>query len=419
MCRFCDNKNRPLFICEDKKKQASMNDSIILDLATDASETTKDYLITTLRDKLNGHKRQKIIALCAREMELTLPQSIETIISTDNIDLCFKAKSLMDADNITDFVLVTSLMMKKYWETVFLHMFSHVHNWSIRGVDVPNQPSGLVRPEVDSVESSIKNYFKTVGNPDEVKILRSALIPSDKFNAGFHERYGGVSQLPPIASLNTIYTMRKPDSQLAINENRRRLGQAAGFDPEQLKVARVEHGKSIWVVGKTPPAYYDGIVTNMPGITIAAPGADCSMILLADTVTGACGAVHAGWRGTTLGAVRACLKAMVDEYQTNPKDVVAAIGPTVDGKCFDLPAVDASPVHELDPSFTWPSESNIDWVHADLVKANVKMLELDGVPSSNIDTSNAYCTVCNKQFFSHRRDGIPFGNQIGFISYKA
>lgn len=104
--------------------------------------------------------------------------------------------------------------------------------------------------------------------------------------SGFHERYGGVSQLPPIASLNTIYTMRKPDSQLAINENRRRLGQAAGFDPEQLKVARVEHGKSIWVVGKTPPAYYDGIVTNMPGITIAAPGADCSMILLADTVTG-------------------------------------------------------------------------------------------------------------------------------------
>ncbi|KAH9520284.1 Laccase domain-containing protein 1 [Bulinus truncatus] len=324
----------------------------------------------------------------------------------------------MDLENITDFVLITSLLMKKYWERMCLHIFSHVHNWLIKGVDVTNQPSNVQCPEVNDVETNIKEYLKTVGNPDEVRVLRSKMIPEYKFNAGFHERYGGVSNLQPLASLNMVYTIRKPDSLLAIHENRRRLGLAAGFDSEQLMVAKVEHGKSIWVVGKTPPARYDGIVTNIPGIIIAAPGADCSMILLADTSTGACGAVHAGWRGTTLGAVRACLKTMIEEFGTNPADVVAAIGPTVDGKCFDLPAVDASPVNDLDPSLIWPSNREIDYVHADLVKANVKMLELDGVPSSSIDTSNAFCTVCNKQFFSHRRDGVPFGNQIGFISCR-
>lgn len=86
--------------------------------------------------------------------------------------------------------------------------------------------------------------------------------------------------------MNMLYTLRKTDPLLVIKENRRRLAVTAGFDLESLQLAKVEHGKTIWVVGKEQPASFDGLVTNIPGVTLAVPGADCSMILLADLKTG-------------------------------------------------------------------------------------------------------------------------------------
>ncbi|CAL1533786.1 unnamed protein product [Lymnaea stagnalis] len=393
------------------------NFTIVLDLATDTSPCITEALLVILQNRLNGDDKRPVITL-SRTEDVVSSASSTTIVSESCLDLLFKAKTRMDDLKVTDFVLITSLLFKKYWETVCVHMFSPVHNWSVAGMDVPNQAVDIVSPDLGQVEASFKEYLKTVGRPDQVRVLRSAAIPEAMFNAGFHERHGGVSHLSSLASLNMLYTIRKPDPISVIEENRRRLAQAAGFELETLNVAKVEHDKVIWVVGSPQPPKFDGVATNIPGVTVAAPGADCSMILLADTKTGACGAVHAGWRGTTLGAVRALLATMIEEFGTDPKDVKAAVGPTIHGKCFDLPACDATPVHDLDPSFIWPSSSQQDWVHADLVKANVKMLEMDGVPASNIDTSNALCTVCNQQFFSHRRDGIPFGNQIGFISCK-
>lgn len=393
------------------------NFTIVLDLATDTSQSVREALLVILQNRLNGNNKRPVITL-SRTEDVVISESNTTIVSESLLDLLFKAKTQMDRLVVTDFVLITSLLFKKYWETVCVHMFSPVHNWSVAGMDVPNQSVDIKSPDLGQVEASFKEYLKTIGQPDEIRVLRSSTIPESMFNAGFHERHGGVSQLSSLASLNMLYTIRKPDPILVIDENRRRLAVAAGFELKSLNVAKVEHDKVIWVVGKPQPPKFDGVVTNIPGVTVAVPGADCSMILLADVKTGACGAVHSGWRGTTLGAVRALLATMVEEFGTDPKDVKAAIGPTIHGKCFDLPAGDATPVHDLDPSFIWPSSTQQDWVHADLLKANVKMLEMDGVPADNIDTSNGLCTVCNQQFFSHRRDGIPFGNQIGFISCK-
>ena len=53
-----------------------------------------------------------------------------------------------------------------------------------------------------------------------------------------------------------------------------------------LRSFKAEHDKTIWVVGREQPAKYDGIVTNQAGVTVCAAGADCCMILLADTLTG-------------------------------------------------------------------------------------------------------------------------------------
>ena len=134
--------------------------------------------------------------------------------------------------------------------------------------------------------------------------------------------------------------------------------------------------------------------------------------------SGAVGAVHSGSKGTVVGAVKALLHTMTQEYGTQPAHVRAAIGPSISGNNYDMTQENAKAITDLDPSLTWPSKENPDKVHVDLVRANVVMLQREGVPLENIDTSYALCTVENVQFFSHRRDGLPFGNQLGFISRR-
>ncbi|BFZ01125.1 hypothetical protein BsWGS_04164 [Bradybaena similaris] len=390
---------------------------IILDLATDTSTLTREQLVSFIKNQLNGTSKHCVTVLSKEKVDSLLPGD-RNVVSDEPIDLLYKAKCILDSANVTDFLLVTTLIMKKYWENVCLHMFSAVHNWSVLGVDVSGQVVNIDLSKEQLVKKHFKEYLTKLGGIEDVKILRSHIIPETMFNAGFHERYGGVTQLPPLASMNMLYTIRKTDPLLVIKENRRRLAVTAGFDLDTLQLPKVEHGKAIWVVGKEQPARFDGLVTNVPGVTLAVPGADCSMILLADTRTGACGAVHAGWRGTVIGAVRSLLETMVNEFGTDPKDVRAAIGPSVETSCFILSKEDAGPVIDLDPSLVYPAEGKNNMVHVDLVGANVVMLELDGVLHNNIDTSLAVCTVCNKQYFSYQRDLVPFGNQLGFISRR-
>lgn len=347
--------------------------------------------------------------------------SSQVFVSDDYLDLLFKAKIRLDESPGfgCDIQVVTTTVMKKFWETACLHIFSPVTTWSVLGVPVVDQAVTLREPlPLSQVENTFREYLKTVGNSNQVNIWRSDIIPVDQFNAGFHDRCGGASQLSTVASMNMVYTPYKPDPVLLVEENKRRLAVAAGFDPDLMHVAKAEHAKTIWVVGKEQPARYDGIVTNQPGVTVCAPGADCCMILLADTFTGAVGALHAGWKGTSMMAVSALIDTMKREFNTQPVNIRATIGPAVSSDHFLLKPEDAKPVTDLDPSLTWASKEKPDLVHINLVQANVVQLIREGVSEHYIDTKYALCTFENKQFFSYERDGKPFGNQVGFISCR-
>lgn len=59
---------------------------------------------------------------------------------------------------------------------------------------------------------------------------------------------------------------------------------------------QTNHGRDVWVLGKAEPENYDGMVTNQTGVVLAAPGADCMPILLADPRSKVIAVVHAGRR---------------------------------------------------------------------------------------------------------------------------
>ncbi|KAM8855092.1 purine nucleoside phosphorylase LACC1 isoform 2-T2 [Spinachia spinachia] len=179
---------------------------------------------------------------------------------------------------------------------------------------------------------------------------------------------------------------------------------------------QVDHGNRVWVVGQAEPESYDAMVTDRTGVVLAAPGADCVPILFADPRSKVIGAAHAGWKGTLTGVAMATVGAMVTEFGCRVSDIVVAVGPSVGACCFTLDGQQAEDFHRVhrdcvpDPESVRP--------HIDLRLANRVLLQRGGVlPGHIYDYKETQrCTSCHPEdFFSHVRDGLNFGTQVGFL----
>lgn len=73
----------------------------------------------------------------------------------------------------------------------------------------------------------------------------------------------------------------------------------------------------------------DGLITQMPGETLAIYVADCGVIWLADRKTGAIGLLHSGKKGTELGILTQAIQHMQAEFGTQSSDLVVVLGPCI------------------------------------------------------------------------------------------
>lgn len=239
----------------------------------------------------------------------------------------------------------------------------------------------------------------------------------------FTTRYGGVST-GHLASLN-IGAHRGDDPE-NVAKNYRILGKELGFSEKDLVLTRQTHSDIIRTVtaedagkGLSHAAYpaCDGLITNTPGIALAVFTADCTPILLWDSVTGSVGAVHAGWRGTAAGIAQKCAEAMVTNYGCDPKNIRAAIGPNIGACCFetdsDVPdAMTAALGEEAAPYITRTGSK----FHLDLKAINALFLRRAGVTHIEI---SACCTACEpERFWSHRVTQGKRGSQGAIILCK-
>ena len=240
---------------------------------------------------------------------------------------------------------------------------------------------------------------------------------------GFTTRLGGVSE-GYLDSLNI--GMHRGDEPENVAENYRRLGDAIGFSSKKLVLANQIHTDIVRVVtdkdclGSLSHRDYpecDGLVTNTPGVALTVFTADCTPILLHDPVTGAVGAVHAGWRGTALGIVKKAVDTMVAAFGCDPKDICAAIGPNIGVCCFetdsDVPeAMDAALGEEAKP-FIHTGNGKF---HVDLKEINALWLRRSGVTDITV---SGHCTACSHHlFWSHRITKGVRGSQGAIIVCK-
>ena len=251
----------------------------------------------------------------------------------------------------------------------------------------------------------------------EYVAAESILVPH-----GFTTRLGGVSQ-GHLASLNL--GSHRGDDPANVQENYARLTRAMGSRPEKLVLTWQIHSDIVRQVTAADAAgidhrsypQCDALITNDPGTALLVFTADCTPILLWDPVTGAVGAIHAGWRGTAQDIAGKTLAAMVEAYGCKPENVRAAIGPNIGACCFetdrDVPAAMEALLGEAAlPHISCRGEKFL----VDLKQINALLLQRRGVTQVEVATQCTYCDPT--RFWSHRRTGDQRGSQGAIIVCK-
>ena len=266
----------------------------------------------------------------------------------------------------------------------------------------------------DSQPNEAGFYWREI---DGVRALICAPLEEDGFVNGFSTRLGGVSEMPANA-LNLAGF--NEDAAENILENRRRFLKL--FPGERVFAGCWQvHGADVRVVQTADEAkpkenergesiYCDVIVSQAQGVLAGVKTADCVPILLADPVTHAFAAVHAGWRGTLATAVIVAVKRLATEYRAKPENLRVAIGASAGPCCYEVGS-------DVIDGFTerFGSGANLFTTtrpgHAliDLLKANRDQLESAGVIPERIHTA-PICTMCRTDlFFSYRKEKSVHG----------
>jgi YfiH family protein len=168
--------------------------------------------------------------------------------------------------------------------------------------------------------------------------------------------------------------------------------------------------------GKTFPSPFpeaDIAVASDPELALTVRTADCVPILLADRRRRGVAAIHAGWKGTAAGAAPAAVRALAAQLGIDPRDIVAAVGPSIGPCCYEVGPDLAAAFASHPDSPRWFSADARP--HLDLWRATRDQLERAGVPAAQIHVCGL-CTFDHPPLFhSYRREGPRAGRLVAAI----
>ena len=229
-----------------------------------------------------------------------------------------------------------------------------------------------------------------------------AMILADGVRVAFTDRIGGFSTGPYDSRNLGLNVGDDPETVL-----RNRARTEAELGVEGAVYMRQIHGANVARAGRAPSGVADvpetdAVVTDRPNLALAALGADCPAVLVADPGAGLVGAAHAGRVGTLLGVV----PALVAELRAmGGRDPVAVVGPAACGRCYEVP-------EEMRDEAPEAMRSTTSW--------GTPALDLRAAISAQLDDlgvkalHDGRCTIETPELYSYRRDGVT-GRFAGYV----
>lgn len=241
----------------------------------------------------------------------------------------------------------------------------------------------------------------------------------------FSTRLGGVSTgIYSSMNLNDD----RGDDPAAVMENFRLVAKALHTQCGRMVRSDQTHTSNVRIVteedagkGLTRDRDYqdvDGMITNVPGLMLVTSHADCVPLFFVDPVHRAIGMTHSGWKGTWKRIGKVTVEKMCAEYGSDPKDIIAVIGPSICRDCYEvgeelLDAFREEFSEEQCQTFFSPGKSGK--YQLDLWEANRLILEEAGLLPENI-TVSGLCTSCKSDLlWSHRKTKGQRGGLCAFL----
>jgi YfiH family protein len=235
---------------------------------------------------------------------------------------------------------------------------------------------------------------------------------------GFSTRLGGAPD-PNECSLNLGLTSW--DSAARVHENRSRFLAALKLEEAHLATLHQSHSNRVHIIedisGQWNQSEGDALFTRIENVALAVQIADCLPILIADPVSNAIAAVHSGWRGTLSRILLRTIHEMQRAFDSNPVDLLIAVGPGIRACCFEVGSDVASLFEKEYPgsSLAKPAIGRPRKYYLDLCGALHIQMELACVPPENRYDLGS-CTRCNTgEFFSYRAEGPAAGRMMAVI----
>jgi len=218
----------------------------------------------------------------------------------------------------------------------------------------------------------------------------------------FFSREGGVSG-GIYESLNAGIGSKDDASNVA--ENRRRMAEALGVEPQRFLTAFQIHSPDVavatapWDRASRPRA--DAIVTATENLAIGVTVADCGPVLLVDPNARVIGAAHAGWKGALGGVLESTIAAM-EQLGAVRAGIVAAIGPLIRQHSYEVG-------HEFVERFIDADANNAQFF-IPAARENHAMFDIAGFLRMRLENAGVLMiddtgidTYSDERFFSYRR----------------
>ena len=221
----------------------------------------------------------------------------------------------------------------------------------------------------------------------------------------------------PWKSLNMATSVG--DSSENVIENRKRIADSLQISQFSFYDLWQVHSNEVMIAEKPRPrsephVQADAIVTDKLNVALLMQFADCVPMLFYDPERKVIASAHAGWKGTLSGIAAETIKAMVEKFKCEPKNIISVIGPSICRDHYQIGEDVASKVRSV-----FEPEENVltfkkDKIFMDLPAANKSILEKLGL--KNIEMMEI-CTFCNKEdWFTHRGESGKTGRFASVIT---
>lgn len=269
-----------------------------------------------------------------------------------------------------------------------------------------------------------------VNKSGDVVYLSSPLYDKLAFiNNGMSTRLGGVST-GPCSTMNLQYN--GIDNDDCVTENYKIFCKETGININKIVKNKQTHSTNVIKIDTNYefrnallPGYdfegYDGIITNVPDVTLFAFSSDCSIISIVDPENKAIGLCHSGWRGTAGKIGSKVIHMLHENYGSDPSKLLVTIWPSICQECFE---VEWDMVEQAIQNFDKKYHSLMYYQKSEkkyqfnLWNANKIVLLESDIKEENIFMPNL-CTKCNPDtLFSHRNTGFNRGNLVCFLAIK-